>query len=59
MPKILDTAKGEIRNQYLSTLKARSVLGWTPRYSLKDGLGETIAWYTEYFEEARCVPQLL
>ena len=51
MPNILDTAKGEIRNQYLSTVKARSVLGWTPRYSLKEGLGETIAWYTEYFEE--------
>ena len=59
MPQILDTAKGEIRNQYLSTHKARSVLGWTPRYSLKDGLAETIAWYTEYFEEARCVQQLV
>lgn len=47
-PVILDAAQGEIRSQYLDATKARQVLGWTPRYSLDEGLGETIAWYRQY-----------
>ena len=26
--------------------KARRVLGWTPRFTMDQGLRETIAWYT-------------
>ena len=48
MPTILDTAAGEIRNQFLATAKARRILGWEPKVSLEDGLTDTIAWYTEY-----------
>jgi len=46
-PRILATAKHEILEQYLSTAKARKVLGWMPRTRLVDGLDETIAWYRE------------
>jgi len=30
----------------------QSALGWTPQYSLSEGLGETIAWYRELQAEA-------
>jgi CDP-glucose 4,6-dehydratase len=48
-PIVLNEAKGEIREQYLSAKKAKDFLGWTPEYSLRDGLSETISWYREYF----------
>lgn len=49
-PKILNTAKGEIRNQYLSSAKAGKVLGWKAKYQIEKGIGETIPWYREYFK---------
>jgi CDP-glucose 4,6-dehydratase len=48
-PVIKNEASGEILNQYLSAEKARRTLGWKPRYSLSEGLQETIQWYTDYF----------
>ncbi|MBU2637746.1 MAG: GDP-mannose 4,6-dehydratase [Nanoarchaeota archaeon] len=48
-PKILNDASGEIKHQYLSSEKARAVLGWEPTYSVEEGLQETIAWYREFF----------
>ncbi|MFA5145042.1 MAG: GDP-mannose 4,6-dehydratase [Candidatus Omnitrophota bacterium] len=49
-PDILLKAKikGEIDKQYLSSLKARKVLGWKPRYSLIEGLKKTFEWYKDY-----------
>ena len=47
-PVILDAARDEIHSQYLDAGKARSVLGWSPGYSLEDGLSETIAWYRSF-----------
>jgi CDP-glucose 4,6-dehydratase len=47
-PLILNIAKHEIREQRLSTSKARSVLGWSPRVSLEAGLEKTISWYRSY-----------
>ena len=41
-PKILNEAKGEIKHQYLSSRKAREILGWKPKYSLEEGLKATI-----------------
>lgn len=48
-PLILNQAKSEIRDQYLSSQKAEQVLGWSPLYSLEKGLSETIAWYENFF----------
>jgi CDP-glucose 4,6-dehydratase len=50
-PKILNQAKSEIRHQYLSAEKARTILDWRPHYTLDEGLGETIAWYLDYFSK--------
>lgn len=48
-PLILNQAKAEIRDQYLSSQKAEQVLGWSPLYSLEKGLSETIVWYEKFF----------
>ncbi|MDO8560425.1 MAG: sugar dehydratase, partial [bacterium] len=47
-PRILNTATNEIPAQYLSSEKARSVLGWAPQITLEEGLKRTIAWYDDY-----------
>ena len=44
-PDVRNEATGEIRRQYLSARKAREMLGWKPRFSLRDGLIKTIDWY--------------
>jgi CDP-glucose 4,6-dehydratase len=49
-PKILNKAKYEIKHQYLSAKKARRVLNWSPKYTLKDGLRETLGWYKDNLE---------
>lgn len=51
-PKILNEASNEIRQQYLSVGKARRLLGWQPKYDLRQGLKITIAWYRDYFDAA-------
>lgn len=47
-PRVLNTAKNEIKEQRLSTEKAKRVLSWRPRISLDDGLRSTIEWYRAY-----------
>lgn len=44
-PDVRNEATGEIRRQYLSAARAREVLGWSPRFTLEEGLRRTIAWY--------------
>lgn len=46
-PKILGQAQGEIKNQYLSSVKAREQLGWQIEFGLEQGLRETVKWYQE------------
>ena len=48
-PLVLGKAKNEIRDQYLDSSKARSLLSWEPEYSLRQGLQETLSWYREFF----------
>jgi len=33
----------------LDAQKARARLGWKPKYTLEEGLKETIDWYTDFF----------
>ena len=54
-PEIRNTAKAEIHDQYLSSEKARKMLGWRPLYTLETGLVETIQWYTDYITKMRCM----
>jgi len=50
-PLIKNYAQGEIRRQYLSAAKARSILGWQPKFDLESGLRETIPWYETFLGE--------
>lgn len=47
-PVILNEASNEIQDQYLSAEKARTVLGWKPRYTLDEALAETVDWYRSF-----------
>ncbi len=47
--KILDQTGFEIPRQYLSSRKARRILGWRPRTATDKGLKKTLNWYREYF----------
>jgi nucleoside-diphosphate-sugar epimerase len=44
-PRVLGVAKNEIREQRLSIEKAKRVLDWKPRVTLREGLRETVGWY--------------
>ena len=50
-PDILNTAKGEIKDQYLDSRKAGKILRWKPRYNFEQGLKETIEWYKNFFKK--------
>jgi CDP-glucose 4,6-dehydratase len=52
VPQVLNQASNEIREQRLSSAKARRVLGWEPVFSLDQGLARTIDWYRAFFAEA-------
>jgi CDP-glucose 4,6-dehydratase len=52
-PEVLCQANNEIRNQYLSSQKARTRLGWQPQHSLEEALAKTINWYKNYFNTER------
>ncbi|MCJ7676648.1 MAG: hypothetical protein MUO35_02865, partial [Anaerolineales bacterium] len=47
-PEIRNEATNEIRRQFLSADKARRVLGWSPLFTLEQGLDRTIAWYKAF-----------
>jgi CDP-glucose 4,6-dehydratase len=49
--KILNTAKYEIKKQYLSSSKARRILGWKSGYDVEEGLERTYDWYKKYFSK--------
>jgi len=50
-PEILDEVSNEIKEQYLSSAKARKLLKWKPLITLNEGLRRTIKWYRNYFNE--------
>ena len=47
-PVVQNIASAEIREQYLDAGKARTRLGWAPRYGMEEGLRRTIDWYRDY-----------
>lgn len=47
-PVIQGNAPNEILKQHLSSQKARAQLGWTPQFTLEDGLKRTIEWYRSH-----------
>ncbi len=47
-PEIRNEASNEIRKQFLNADKARQVLGWSPLFTLEQGLEKTIAWYKDF-----------
>jgi CDP-glucose 4,6-dehydratase len=47
-PAVLNQARGEIREQYLSSGKAKRVLCWEARHSIDEGLEETVGWYRDF-----------
>lgn len=49
-PVVQNEASAEILHQYLDASKARQKLGWESRYSLQEGLKETIHWYRDFFQ---------
>ena len=57
-PRILDEARAEIKDQYLDSGKARTRLGWAPKWSLEAGLTETIAWYRRFLDSTARQPAL-
>lgn len=50
-PDIQNTAKAEIREQWLAFDKATRVLGWSPAYTMEQGLIETLDWYRHWFAD--------
>lgn len=55
-PVVRNEASHEIAQQWLSCAKARERLGWKPRYDLRKGLVETIAWYRKHLKPRRRRP---
>lgn len=50
-PVVLNQASNEIQHQYLSAKKAREVLGWSPAFTLDQGMERTVEWYRVFFEK--------
>jgi CDP-glucose 4,6-dehydratase len=48
-PEVRGEAQNEIVQQYLSAGRAKALLGWTPAYTLNEGLERTIEWYRRFF----------
>jgi len=49
-PELQNVATNEIRHQYLSAEKARTLLGWHPLFTLDEGLRRTVEWYRTFLE---------
>jgi CDP-glucose 4,6-dehydratase len=47
--KILNQAQYEIKHQYLSSRKAKKMLGWKADFKLEEALVRTINWYGQNF----------
>ena len=50
-PDVKGEASNEIRHQYLSAKRARSILGWEPMFNIDEGLNRTLNWYKSFLSE--------
>jgi nucleoside-diphosphate-sugar epimerase len=48
----VDRAKGDVKDTWADTARARRELGFKPRVSLAEGIRNEIQWYREYLETA-------
>jgi nucleoside-diphosphate-sugar epimerase len=44
---------GEVKQLIADAKKAKEILGWEPKYDLKEGLKAFIQWYRNYGQEER------
>lgn len=51
-PIIKNEAVHEIDHQWLSAAKARATLGWSPSFTLEEGMDRTIEWYRSFLRVA-------
>ena len=58
-PDVRNEVSNEIRHQYLSAAKAHRLLGWSPRFTLEQGLALTISWYKDFLRSQRTNKPLL
>jgi CDP-glucose 4,6-dehydratase len=49
-PVIKNEATNEIHKQYLDASRASKVLGWSPMFTLDEGLDKTISWYRDFLK---------
>ncbi len=49
---VRNEANNEIRHQYLSAEKARTLLSWKPLFDVETGLARTVEWYKHFLETA-------
>lgn len=47
-PEVLNQASNEIRHQFLSAERARTMFNWQPQFTLESGLDRTLDWYREF-----------
>jgi CDP-glucose 4,6-dehydratase len=57
-PVIEDRAAGEIREQWLDSTRARTILGWRAEDSIDDALTRTAEWYRWYFQRGKQRPHV-
>ena len=44
---VIQQPDAHFENEHLDNSKARRLLGWSPRYSLREALAETVDWYRQ------------
>ena len=52
-PEVLGSNKGEIIEQILDSQRAKTILGWKPKFAIDAALSHTVDWYREYFRNKK------
>ncbi len=50
-PVFVEPRPGEVQRLIADSSKAKKLLGWSPKYSFKEGLNQLIDWYKNYKSE--------